>query len=1659
MQNFARKKVVSYLENKIHTTVRIDKLSLAFPKQLVLQGVYFEDQHKDTLLYGGKLQVDIALLKLIKSQVEINYVELKDINAKIYRKGNDTIFNYQYIVDAFATGPKDSTVKDTSAGMKISIAKIVLDNVGGVFRDDQTGIDFLVRLGRFETGFKDFDLDKMKFSLPDISVENVRGHMYQNKPLMESKPAVQREAESNEPFDFQLGLKNISFKNIDFDYRNDVSPMRAKLNLGELSGKVRAIDLAKLDVQLEEVKLHNTTADIGLGKSEQTKVVKEEIKEEVKAQVNNPWKITIDRVDLANNNIAFEDDNKPKISNGMDYAHMKIDGLTLKINDLVATPTTYAGNVIEGSFKEQSGFNLQQFKTNFAYSDTGAYLKDLYVQTDRTLIRDHISVKYPSLETVTKEMGKLYLDANLSKTDIGVKDILIFAPQLSTNLKGYENAVVHINGNVRGFVNDLFIPQFQVSGIGSTQLSLSGKIKGLPDPLRTSYDLDLANFQTTRADLNKLLPPKTIPANVRIPESMRLSGKFKGLATNFTTNLLLQTNKGSARLSGSLNSTKETYDLKGSLNNVNVGYLIKQDTMVGNITMDFTAKGYGFKPSKMTANAQANVRSAFVKGYNYQNLNVAANIRRGNTLIDAGMADKSVAFTFHGGAMIDDKYATNIKMRLMLDSILLHPLGLTTNDLRLHGNIIADLPSIDMKAPEGTVSVNDLVVFNDGQRIKADSLTLAATTTDTGKVITLNSQVAVAKLSGKYDLNTIASSAMQVINNYYNLGIKDSAVAKDVWTLDATVLPDSLLFTLAPSLAGTDTIRMHANFDGNAERINLLVNAPKVQLGTQSLDSLTITAGNDDTKLNYAATVHKAGSKGFMLQQTSLAGAVANNQVTSKLNIKDAGGKDKYGLGVTLSQEDNSFRAALSDSLLLDYNKWAVDKNNFIKYDSTGIVVRNFTISSQGESLSINSKAEDVTAPIDITLKDFKIRTLTNLAEQDSLAIDGIINGNASVTNIMKTPVFTSNIRVDDLRVKTDTIGNIVVKVDNETANAYNADVSITGNGNDVKLNGKYYTGEGRMALKLDVNNLNLAAVRPLTFGALTEANGSLKGSVSMNGTTAKPEVLGALRFENANITPAATGERLHLSNEELAVTANDISINRFTLTDSAGNKAVIDGKIYTQYFTGYQFDLKMVARDFRVLNARKVQNSLYYGRLNMDADVSVKGTLDAPVVNADLKVNKATDVTFVLPSSSPEIETREGVVQFVDVYGGESDSVLVAKADTISRTDKLTGMDITGTLQSDTAAQITLVIDERSGDALKIRGKADLSGGLDRSGKISLTGNYELQSGSYQLSMSVLKRQFLIQPGSVLTWTGDPMSANVDITARYIANTQPVNLLQSELAGLDQGEINRYKEKVPFNVLLMMKGELLKPVITFDIELPDEEKSRWASVETKLEQVRRDDAELNKQVFALLLLGRFVQENPLENAAEGTSLANKAKASVSRLLAEQLNNLAGSLIKGVDLNFGVNTEDDYSTGERRDRTDLTVGVSKKLLNDRLRVSVGSNFELEGPANTRGDASNIAGDIAIDYMLTKDGRYTLRAYQRNDYDVQGKIIEQGVSFIFTLDFNEFKQILNRLTEEQKREKKLMKERNKLMEKKEKEQKKVAEEENKTPGSKDDKIVQ
>ena len=305
----------------------------------------------------------------------------------------------------------------------------------------------------------------------------------------------------------------------------------------------------------------------------------------------------------------------------------------------------------------------------------------------------------------------------------------------------------------------------------------------------------------------------------------------------------------------------------------------------------------------------------------------------------------------------------------------------------------------------------------------------------------------------------------------------------------------------------------------------------------------------------------------------------------------------------------------------------------------------------------------------------------------------------------------------------------------------------------------------------------------------------------------------------------------------------------------------------------------------------------------------------------------------------------------------------------------------------------------------------------MDASGKTSLTGRYEISDGSYNLTVGPVKRSFKLQQGSSIVWTGEPTEANVDLTAMFEVNAAPIDLL-------NEPDNIPAKTKLPFQVYLMMTGELMKPAIKFRIDLPENERGALSGeVYARLQNVNNNESDLNKQVFALLVLERFIADNPFESlAGGGGGLNSLARSSVSRLLSEQLNNLASSLVTGVDINFNLNSSEDYSSGSLEQRTDLEIGLSKKLLNDRLIVTVGSSFGLEGAQQQQQqNATNIAGNVNVEYLLSSDGRYRLRAYRRNQNEgvIEGQIIETGLGFALVVDYNRFREVFENFSKKKR----------------------------------------
>jgi hypothetical protein len=529
-------------------------------------------------------------------------------------------------------------------------------------------------------------------------------------------------------------------------------------------------------------------------------------------------------------------------------------------------------------------------------------------------------------------------------------------------------------------------------------------------------------------------------------------------------------------------------------------------------------------------------------------------------------------------------------------------------------------------------------------------------------------------------------------------------------------------------------------------------------------------------------------------------------------------------------------------------------------------------------------------------------------------------------------------------------------------------------------------------------------------------ASGSVNGNISLDGTMNQPKVLGTINFDSTAISTTLLGGPLNINNEKLTVTENGFAFNNFTIRDSANNALNLNGNITTNNFINYGFNLDVNAKNFRALNTTNKDNKIYYGQLYLTSNLHIGGTEIRPMVDGAITVNDGTNFNIVIPQQEPGVVEREGVVEFIDFGAPENDSLFMAY-DSLN-VSKIFGFDIATNIEIQREAVFNIIVDVANGDFLNVQGTGQLSAGIDPSGKITLAGSYEIDEGSYQFSYNFIKRKFVIEKGSKIVWLGEPTDAQVDVKAVYTTSAAPLDLVQDRLADMATAQRNIYLQKLPFEIHLDLSGELMKPIIAFDIILPPGNYNVGSDITTevnaRLAQIRQEPSELNKQVFAVLLMNRFVGENPFQSSGEGFSAASFARQSVSRLMTEQLNQLAAGLIEGVDLNFDVASSDDYSTGERRNRTDLNVGLSKRLLNDRLTVTVGSNFELEGPQQSNQRSNNIAGNVAVNYQLDKTGRYYLRFYRRNDYQgvVDGYIIETGLGFIITVDYNRIREILH-----------------------------------------------
>lgn len=1618
-QNFVKNQAVSYLEGKIKTKIEVGTIEIGFPKKIILSDFYFEDQSKDTLLAGKSLKIDINLFELLNNKVEINTIDLEKITANI-KVNKDSVYNFDYIIKAFETSNKPKT---DEKGMAISIKKINLSAIKFKYKDAvaKNNVDLFIH--HFETKIQVFDLNNLSFDIPKINLNGLKLNLNQDLVEATKKAAkkIEKEAETKV---LKLNLKDIHFENIAIKYKDAIANLDTKIQFRNLKTKVKSIDLEKQHIAVNSIELNNTNGELTFTKSEKT------TKEITEDSSGLAWKIDVDAISISEFNFAFDNNNAVPTKRGMDYNHLKLNDLNFEGKFIAIKDNAYSGTVDSFIFKEKSGFQLDELTTEFNYTSKGVSLKKLSAKTPQTTLQTTVLVTYPSIESISKNPENLTLEADFKESKLGFKDVLLLVPKLELNavFKNYPNAIVNFNAIVKGKLDDLKINTFTANGIGNTKVDINGTIKGLPTIEKSIFNLNIRNFESTSKDIYAFTPKNTIPNTIQLPEKFAIKGKFKGSMTVFETNLDLKSTLGNAIVEATFDQTRknnEKYIADASVTNFDLGKFIK-NKQFGKVTANATINGRSLDPSTATAKLTSKISKAKFKEYDYQNITIDGTITNGIFVANASSTDPNLKFDLDAKGTANSK-KPSLYLNLNAEFIDLNKLNLHAGPLKIRGNITANFDDLNLDNLNGMVHANNFLVALEKEQIALDTLSIRAISSVEKDSIILKSQFANGLISGNYTLSTISNQLMNSISKYYQFD-KKHVENEENQHLDFnfTIKDDPLVKKIIPEIMELSEITLNGTYDSVNDSIVINASIPSLNYANNEISNGILKVNTKNNALLYDLSLGKIKNKQFEIPKTMLVGKLENNTIDYALDIKDLENKDKYLIsGIFKDSLGASIISFNPEKLLLNYEDWTVNENNEIKIEKNGIIIRDFILQKDQQSFAIQSEENAATAPIIASFKNFKLETLTSIA-QSNFELGGTINGEATLKNITSNPLFVADLDIENFRIKKDTVGNINAKVDNKTADLYSANVTLSGLGNQLQIDGNYNISNQNLDFIVDIEKFKMKSVQPFALDNLKESEGFLSGKLEVNGNVSHPNVDGNIKFNSVGFVVIPLNLKVKSIDDTIDFQANIIVFDNFKLEDENGNPLKINGFINSQDYTNLGFNLNVVANNFRAVNSKAKDNKLFYGELYLDNNLGIKGTLESPIIDGTIKINSDTKFSIVLPQSDPSIADREGIVEFID----QDQPVLISVEEAtkqITQTE-LKGINASVNIAIDKKAEISIIIDEVNGDYLKLQGEADLTGGIDPSGKTTLTGKYEFTGGAYQMNFNLIKRKFDIKSGSYILWTGEPTTANVDITAIYKVEASPLDLVNDQVAGISAEARNTYKQKIPFETELKMKGELLHPEITFDIVLPEGNNTVSTEIinttQAKLEQIRRDEDALNKQVFALLLLNRFIGENPFESETGGVSGAFLAKQSASKILSQQLNNLAGDLIKGFELDFDIEATEDYTSGQKKERTDLNVGLSKKLLNDRLKVTVGSSIGLEGAQQENEDATTIAGDVSVDYLITQDGRYRFRAYRKNNYQValQGQVIETGVAFIITMNYNKFRELFQKSRKERNKDK-------------------------------------
>ena len=1157
------------------------------------------------------------------------------------------------------------------------------------------------------------------------------------------------------------------------------------------------------------------------------------------------------------------------------------------------------------------------------------------------------------------------------------------------------------SGSVTGPMDNLDV-NIRLSLPGdSTYARVNGNVRNALDVDNLALDLEISDLGVNIADISRILPDSTLPANLNLPDLRIRNARVSGSLTDLVFDVPLETDNGQWNLQGRYNP--EDLNLSANIDGVEVPELF-------NGPLRDTLLKLGLGPLDIDARVSGKLEPSMV-------LSVAAFVtqEQGDSLLDltALVTDTrySARFTAAHPALSasgNARYILNpdstvfVEAMLDLRSIQLGDLGLTAEPLEVQGKMVARSEGIDPYDLDAFLRLDDIVLRGQEGSSYVDSLLFTASMHDWDNEIYLRSDVVDGDIVGRFDPLETPEKMVQFLTAYVDQTIRQPDPVEDGNEVNVVLKlkrPQPLTGGLIDGLTQLSPMNMSLLYRDAEPALLFNLNLPELVYAGLEARDLKLKVIGDTAKLSLEADwADVTYNDQIDLGRTVVSGETIDDQLLVELKLYTEADSLRHYLGVNIDQASDSLYVSLEEEQIINFETWSVPATNLITLAGPTLLINDVRLQHGGQSLSA-----ETTEPnnVEITFNDFNLRTPSRLLFSEEEVAAGVVNGTVGLDNVLTELGIHTDLTIDDLAWTGTTLGDVTAQVTTTDEQTYQLDVSLEDEGNDADITGTYAL-DGAMDLTVDLNRLQLATAEPFSLGYLTETEGYLAGQVNVTGTIDAPVLNGSVAFQEASLVISLLGERFRIGSNPITFTGQRITFtDGLQIFDSNDQDATLTGNIVLNGLDDIELDMVVEAEDFTAINSTEDDNPDYYGNMSVDARVDIGGTATLPVIEVDATTNEGSEITYVYTVAGQGMVESEGIVEFEERYQWADiirRDTLLAESDTTATTRA--GLDLTLNLDIDPNLQVTVVVDPVTGQTFVGRADGNLTLKIYPDGSQEATGRVELVEGTYDFIYQVINREFEIVEGSNVVFNGEIENPVLDLTIRHEVKTSALPLV--EAMGNSVQDAGTLRRKQTFYVVIGLEGDLQSSNLTTDVVYPEDAYGNLGldAIDNSLTALRQDNSRMTTTAFQLLAFGGFNIPLVDQGGGDGTSLAN---TTLNNALGGYLNNLANQYVGFVDLDFGL---DSYQDSDGTTNTNLRVSLRKTLFDDRVVVSV-DGVAGNDADDANGTSQTYLDNITAEYLINEDGTFRLKFFNDRDRDILigGNVIRFGGRLTFSKEFD------------------------------------------------------